>query len=81
MADDNLPQSDDLSQDEMREILTEIARKATNAAARIAAIKELRALDGADSDAPESDEPSPQEGRASELAKLDELAPRRYRAK
>jgi len=64
--------ADDLSKDEMREILTEIARSATNAAARIAAIKELRALD-ADSGggAPAS----------AEAALLDELAPRRYKTK
>lgn len=69
--------TDDLSKDEMREILTDIARTATNAAARIAAIKELRALDGNDPDA----EDAPQDNRIDELAKLDELAPRRYRAK
>lgn len=67
---------DELSKDEMREILTEIARTATNAAARIAAIKELRALDGDD---PDAEAPKADAGDA--LAELDELAPRRYRAK
>lgn len=63
---------EDLSKSEMREILTEIARTATNAAARIAAIKELRALD--------ADSPS---GAAvsGDAAALDELAPRRYKTK
>jgi len=65
----------DISQAEMRDILTEIARNATNAAARIAAIKELRALEEANGDAPvESDEQAT-------VAALDELAPRRYRSK
>jgi len=62
---------DGLNKDEMREILTEIARNATNAAARIAAIKELRALDA----------DSPSGAVSGDAAALDELAPRRYKTK
>lgn len=75
-----MSEPNDLTADEMREILTDIARTATNAAARIAAIKELRALDGADDDS-NDDAPTAPDERAGDLALLDELAPRRYRAK
>lgn len=68
MADENL------DKEEMRGILTEIARNATNAAARIAAIKELRALDEGGGSAP-ADEAS----EAADVAALDELRPRRDR--
>jgi len=66
------PVDEDLQKAEMREILTEIARTSGNAAARIAAIKELRALD--------ADNPGgmPLSG---EDKLLDELAPRRYKTK
>lgn len=41
--------SDEITKEEIREVLTGIIREPGNAAARIAAIKELRALDGDDS--------------------------------
>lgn len=58
-----------LTEQEMIEILEEIARSGQNGAARIAAIRQLRAMDG------EVD--APVEG----FEALDELAPRRYRKK
>lgn len=55
-----------LQEQEMIDILEEIARNATNGAARIAAIKQLREMDdGCDHD---------------DWAELDELAPRRRTA-
>jgi hypothetical protein len=41
-----MPKTPDMTQDEMVEILKGIIRDGTNAAARIAAIKELRAIQG-----------------------------------
>lgn len=58
-----------LSEQEMIEILEQIARNAQNAAARIAAIKTLREMG--------CEEEAPQGG----FEALDELAPRRNRAK
>jgi hypothetical protein len=53
-----------MSLDEMKEILKTIAREGSNAAARIAAVKELRAIQA-------GEKPS------GAFADLDELAPRR----
>ena len=46
---------EEMTKEETRKILTEIAREPGNAAARIAAIKELRALDGDDSGSGDGD--------------------------
>jgi hypothetical protein len=57
-----------LTHDEMTEILEEIAREGTNAAARIAAIKTLIEM-------------APREPDDRIWAELDELAPRRTKAR
>ena len=54
-----------LTEQEMIEILEEIARDGSNAAARIAAIKQLREMDAGEANADDG------------FAALDELAPRR----
>jgi len=41
-----VPKTDDMTQDEMVEVLKAIIRDGKNGAARIAAIKELRAIQG-----------------------------------
>lgn len=46
---------EEMGKDEIRRILTEIAREPGNSAARIAAIKELRQLDEEDPPAPSDD--------------------------
>jgi hypothetical protein len=57
-----------MTRDEMVEILEEIAREGTNAAARIAAIKTLMEI-------------APPEPDTDIWAELDELAPRRTKAR
>lgn len=79
--------TDPLERDEMRGILSEIARDGTNNAARIAAIRQLREMDEEDARPKPGAAAAPAPAAAERPASFDELdnvapiRPERFRAK